>query len=108
MKKMTAAILIGGVILGLLLLISAAGKLSGESLEAEGRGVAAENEGKSEESEKQDVKKIALTFDDGPHPHYTGQLLDGLKERGVRATFFVTGEHAGLHPDIIERMQQDA
>ena len=49
-------------------------------------------------------KKIALTFDDGPHPYYTEQLLDGLKERGVKATFFVTGEHAELHPDIIERM----
>ncbi|MBE5862586.1 MAG: polysaccharide deacetylase family protein, partial [Lachnospiraceae bacterium] len=36
-------------------------------------------------------KRIALTFDDGPHPEYTVQLLDGLKERGVQATFFVTG-----------------
>ena len=42
--------------------------------------------------------------DDGPHPSYTAQLLDGLKERGIHATFFVTGEHAELHPDIIERM----
>ena len=55
-----------------------------------------------------DVKKIAITFDDGPHPRYTEQLLDGLKERGVVATFFVTGEHAELHPEIIERMIQDA
>ncbi|MCM1025392.1 MAG: polysaccharide deacetylase family protein [Roseburia sp.] len=52
----------------------------------------------------EDVRKIAITFDDGPHPSYTEQLLDGLKERGVPATFFVTGEHAELHPDIIERM----
>lgn len=55
-----------------------------------------------------DIKKIAITFDDGPHPSYTEQLLDGLKERGVHATFFVTGEHAELHPDIIKRMQADA
>ena len=41
-----------------------------------------------------DEKKIALTFDDGPHPVYTKQLLDGLKERDVKVTFFVTGEHA--------------
>ena len=54
-----------------------------------------------------DEKKIALTFDDGPHPFYTEQLLDGLKERGVVATFFVTGEHASLHPDIIKRMQEE-
>ncbi len=55
----------------------------------------------------QEIKKIALTFDDGPHPKYTEQLLDGLKERGVQATFFVTGEHASLHPDIIERMNKE-
>lgn len=54
-----------------------------------------------------ETKKIALTFDDGPHPYYTEQLLDGLKERGVCATFFVTGEHAQLHPDIIERMSRE-
>ena len=38
-----------------------------------------------------ETRKIALTFDDGPHPYYTEQLLDGLKERNVCATFFVTG-----------------
>ena len=54
-----------------------------------------------------DVKRIALTFDDGPHPYYTQQLLDGLKEREVKVSFFVTGEHALLHPDIIERMAEE-
>lgn len=54
-----------------------------------------------------DIRKIALTFDDGPHPTYTEELLDGLKERGVVATFFVTGEHATLHPDIIKRMYEE-
>lgn len=53
------------------------------------------------------TKKVALTFDDGPHPSYTEQLLDGLKKRGVKATFFVTGEHAALHPDVIERMSEE-
>lgn len=53
------------------------------------------------------VKKIALTFDDGPHPYYTEQLLDGLKKRGVKATFFVTGEHAELHPEVIKRMSEE-
>lgn len=52
-------------------------------------------------------KKIAITFDDGPHPQYTEQLLDGLKKRGVRATFFVTGEHAEQYPDIIKRMSEE-
>ncbi len=55
----------------------------------------------------EEKKKIALTFDDGPHPFYTEQLLDGLKERGVKVTFFVTGEHASLHPEILKRMQEE-
>lgn len=54
-----------------------------------------------------DIRRVALTFDDGPHPVYTEQLLDGLKERGVRVTFFVTGEHAEIHPDIIKRMVEE-
>lgn len=57
--------------------------------------------------EEREVKRIALTFDDGPHPYYTEQLLDGLKERGVVVTFFVTGEHAELHPEIIKRIQEE-
>lgn len=53
------------------------------------------------------AKKIALTFDDGPHPSYTEQLLDGLKERNVVATFFVTGENAQNYPNIIRREQEE-
>ena len=53
------------------------------------------------------AKKIALTFDDGPHPRYTEQLLDGLKERNVVATFFVTGENAKNYPNIIRREQEE-
>lgn len=51
--------------------------------------------------------RVALTFDDGPHPYYTEQLLDGLKEREVSVTFFVTGENASLYPDIVERMANE-
>lgn len=51
--------------------------------------------------------KIALTFDDGPHPEFTEELLDGLKQKGVKVTFFVTGEHAKLHPDVIRRMKEE-
>jgi peptidoglycan/xylan/chitin deacetylase (PgdA/CDA1 family) len=49
-------------------------------------------------------KKVALTFDDGPHPVYTKELLDGLKERGVKATFFVVGEQVESCPKMIRRM----
>lgn len=54
-----------------------------------------------------DSKKIAITFDDGPHPYYTEQLLDGLKEREVKATFFVTGKHVEQYPELIKRMDEE-
>lgn len=44
---------------------------------------------------------IALTFDDGPHPRYTRQILDILKSEGVRATFFVIGENIGYYGEDI-------
>lgn len=51
--------------------------------------------------------KIALTFDDGPDPRYTPVLLDGLAERGVKASFFLTGENAEKYPELVERMQEE-
>lgn len=65
--------------------------------------------GKGEEQQEEELqeKKIAITFDDGPHPVYTEKLLDGLKERGVRATFFVLGEKVEAYPEIIERMYKE-
>lgn len=53
------------------------------------------------------VKKIAITFDDGPHPEYTLKLLDRLKERNVKATFFVIGENVLNNPNVIKRMAED-
>jgi len=47
---------------------------------------------------------VALTFDDGPHPVYTPQLLDVLAEFDVRATFFMVGERAKDHPDVVRRV----
>lgn len=52
-------------------------------------------------------KRVALTFDDGPHPDYTGKLLDGLKERKVRATFFVMGKQAEEYPQLVKRMASE-
>ena len=51
--------------------------------------------------------RTALTFDDGPDPRYTEKLLDGLKERDVKATFFVTGINVSKYPEIIKRMQEE-
>jgi peptidoglycan-N-acetylglucosamine deacetylase len=47
---------------------------------------------------------VALTFDDGPHPERTPRVLDLLRRHRIRATFFVVGERALAHPEIIERM----
>lgn len=58
-------------------------------------------------AEKTIAAKVALTFDDGPHPVYTPQLLDGLKERGVRATFFVVGENIPGNEEILKRMDAE-
>ena len=68
---------------------------------------AAEIEADKEPEAEAEIRKIAITFDDGPHPSYTAQLLDGLKERGIHATFFVTGEHAEANPEIIKRMLEE-
>lgn len=59
-------------------------------------------------AEKTIAAKVALTFDDGPHPVYTPQLLDGLKERGVHATFFVVGENIPGNEEILKRMDAES
>jgi peptidoglycan/xylan/chitin deacetylase (PgdA/CDA1 family) len=48
-------------------------------------------------------KVMALTFDDGPSPQYTPQVLDVLRDHGVRATFFVCGDNVIQYPDVIRR-----
>lgn len=47
---------------------------------------------------------VAMTFDDGPHPSLTPQLLDMLRVRGIRATFYVIGRNAERYPQILQRM----
>ena len=46
---------------------------------------------------------VALTFDDGPHPVCTPQVLDILRRNGAKATFFVLGENAVRHKQILAR-----
>lgn len=50
---------------------------------------------------------VALTFDDGPKAGTTDRLLDGLRELGASATFFVVGEEAEKAPELVERMQAE-
>lgn len=51
--------------------------------------------------------EIAITFDDGPSTVYTEILLDGLKERGVKATFFLTGREIQYSKDVVKRMSDE-
>lgn len=51
--------------------------------------------------------EVALTFDDGPSPKYTPLLLDGLKERNVRATFFLLGQNVKENQELVQRMQAE-
>ena len=46
---------------------------------------------------------VAITFDDGPHPQNTPRLLDILRARNVKATFYVIGRSVDLHPGIVRR-----
>src|SRR5437773_10540822 len=50
---------------------------------------------------------IALTFDDGPHPVFTREILDILAAQKLQATFFVIGRFAREHPDLIKRMHNE-
>ena len=52
-------------------------------------------------------KCVALTFDDGPHEEYTKELLDGLQERGVKATFFLMGQNIEGNEDLVKRMKDE-
>lgn len=58
-------------------------------------------------TDAQEANKIAITFDDGPHTYYTQILLDGLRERGVKATFFLIGESIEGNEDIVKQMNED-
>lgn len=50
------------------------------------------------------TKRIALTFDDGPDPSITPEILDLLDRFGFKATFFVIGRRAAEHPDLVKNI----
>ena len=51
--------------------------------------------------------KIAITFDDGPHPVWTPKLLEGLKEREVLATFFLIGSNIDGNETVVKEMYEN-
>ncbi|MGO8746017.1 MAG: glycosyltransferase [Thermoguttaceae bacterium] len=54
-----------------------------------------------------DCPFVWLTFDDGPHPEHTPRLLDVLRLHSVSATFFLVGERAEEHPDLVSRIARE-
>lgn len=75
------------------------------------------NEGQQEETKENlaiqettppnsSIKKVALTFDDGPHPKVTRQILDILKKYDAKATFFMLGSRVEYYPDIANEVKE--
>lgn len=56
---------------------------------------------------KTDQKEVYITFDDGPVPGLTAEILDILEAYGARATFFCVGENAMRYPELYQRLLTD-
>ncbi len=54
-----------------------------------------------------EAPRIAITFDDGPSANCTGRLLDGLKERGIKGTFFLIGKNVEENPELVKRLDEE-
>lgn len=52
-------------------------------------------------------KTMYLTFDDGPSEENTNRVLDILKERDIKATFFLVGENVRKHPEVVQRIIEE-
>jgi peptidoglycan/xylan/chitin deacetylase (PgdA/CDA1 family) len=52
-------------------------------------------------------REVALTFDDGPNPPYTGEILDVLRRENARATFFVVGRAVVAYPEVTRRIVRE-
>lgn len=91
-------------------IMALSGQEEARSASAASQGDTGETEGEEQGDliqEQGEKKKVALTFDDGPHPQYTLEMLAALKERNVKATFFLLGEAVEQHPEIVKQMHED-
>ncbi|MBR0280723.1 MAG: polysaccharide deacetylase family protein [Oscillibacter sp.] len=68
---------------------------------------AAQNDAVTAQNVADAPKLIAFTFDDGPHRGSTDRLLDGLRERGAKGTFFLVGQEIDEARDLVERMRDE-
>ena len=87
------------VCLGILFCVLGIVAVSKNSMVRESRTVAAE-------LSDQEHPKVALTFDDGPHPVYTPKLLEGLKKKKIHATFFLIGKNISVMGNITKRLMK--
>lgn len=58
-------------------------------------------------AKKGDGRVVYLTFDDGPDPQWTPQVLRILARHDAQATFFMLGQSAAAHPDLVSRVRRD-
>lgn len=112
LKKMTAIFFLAAaadLFLAAVLLASLA-RQRAEGAAAPGTGRVVEDGGWSggwDGPATEEAGAVALTFDDGPNARYTEALLDGLKEREVRASFFLVGQCIEGNEDTVRRMAEE-
>lgn len=112
LKKMTAIFFLAAaadLFLAAVLLASLA-RQRAEGATAPGTGRVVEDGGWSggwDGPGTEEAGAVALTFDDGPNARYTEALLDGLKEREVRASFFLVGQCIEGNEDTVRRMAEE-
>ena len=85
-------------------MLLAAGALSGTEEELEPVLPAGTSSAEMTEVLESEKKKIALTFDDGPHPVYTEQVLQVLDQGNIPATFFLLGQNIEEHQDLVKEI----
>ena len=85
-------------------MLLAAGALSGTEEEPEPVLPAGTSSAEMTEDWESEKKKIALTFDDGPHPVYTEQVLQVLDQGNIPATFFLLGQNIEEHQDLVKEI----
>ncbi len=58
-------------------------------------------------AQQKEAPRVALTFDDGPNSVYTKKLLDGLRKRDVKASFFLMGKNISGNEALVKRMHDE-
>ncbi|WP_432626451.1 polysaccharide deacetylase family protein [Brotaphodocola sp.] len=108
-RLLFALILFDGLLFGTLGAVVQTGRFADGALQAGSVMKPAEPE--PEEGQEQGIKSVqkllALTFDDGPSAECTKVLLDGLKQRGIHATFFLMGENIPGKEALVVRMKEE-